>query len=238
VSTGAYATGTALWLASLAVPEPARYVVWVAAILLEASVPWLFRRTMAGVPTHASHLPERFGLFTIIVLGESLVAVVLGLDSASWGAATAVAGLGGFVVAALLWWVYFDVFEHARLRVGLKERNTFIYGHLPVALGLTLCGVGIKKAILATEEAEVYDFAAWAVAGGAALMLVGVAVIGHVALPARTGPALALRLAAAALLLVLAALHGVAAPAAFVVAVALVLAALAGSETARRTGRP
>jgi hypothetical protein len=59
-------------------------------------------------PFHASHLPELYGLFAIIVLGESLVAVVLGIDGADWGVASAFSAAGGFLVAACLWWIYFD----------------------------------------------------------------------------------------------------------------------------------
>lgn len=238
VSTGAYAAGTVMWLSSLALTEPWRSLVWVSAILLEASVPWLFRRTMTAVPTHASHLPERFGLFTIIVLGESMVAVVLGLDGATWDLATALTALAGFVVASLLWWLYFDVFDRVRLLPGLVSRNTFIYGHLPITLGLTVCGVGIKKTILGSETSELGDAAAWALSGGAALMLFGVTVTAHVSIPSGSEHALVARLTAALALVVVAALHPSLSAPRFSLLVAAVLAALAGLETLRRPQPP
>ena len=76
---GVFVFGTALWVLSLLISEPWRFGLWGLALVVEGSTPWAARRAMASVPYHASHLPERYGLFTIIVLGESLVAVVLGV---------------------------------------------------------------------------------------------------------------------------------------------------------------
>lgn len=65
-------------------PEPWRFLAWGIALVVEGSTPSIARRAMAAVPYHASHLPERYGLFTLIVLGESLVAVVIGVHSRDW----------------------------------------------------------------------------------------------------------------------------------------------------------
>ena len=50
------------------------------ALVLDLASPWLVARHTAAVPPHPEHLPERFGLFTIILLGEGLAAVVHALD--------------------------------------------------------------------------------------------------------------------------------------------------------------
>ncbi|MDQ3870647.1 MAG: low temperature requirement protein A, partial [Chloroflexota bacterium] len=76
--TGGYSVGLALWLVSLAFDSPERYVLWGIALAWEYSLPTITRRLHSSIPVHASHLPERFALFTIIVLGESIVAVALG----------------------------------------------------------------------------------------------------------------------------------------------------------------
>src|SRR5437867_2700770 len=75
-----YGVGAAIWLASLAVDTPARYVVWGIALTLELSLPPLSTRLHRRVPTSARHLPERWALFTLIVLGESVVAVAAGVS--------------------------------------------------------------------------------------------------------------------------------------------------------------
>jgi low temperature requirement protein LtrA len=74
---GGYSVAVAIWLASLAIDTPGRYVLWGVALVLELSLPPLSTRIHRLVPTHGSHLPERWALFTLIVIGESIVAVAL-----------------------------------------------------------------------------------------------------------------------------------------------------------------
>lgn len=50
---------------------------------------------------HLEHLPERFGLFTIIVLGEAIIAVVNGVSEMEWHGSSAIAAVCGFVIALL-----------------------------------------------------------------------------------------------------------------------------------------
>ncbi len=86
---GGYALGAAFWLVSLAFETPWRYGVWVAAQVLELSLPPLSTRLHRRIPTSASHLPERWALFTLIVLGESVVAVAIAISDASWNLSSA-----------------------------------------------------------------------------------------------------------------------------------------------------
>ena len=81
-----YSLGIALWLVSLLFPAPARYVLWGVALAWEYSLPVRFRRFHSAIPVSTSHVPERFGLFTIIVFGETIVAVALGTEPERLGA--------------------------------------------------------------------------------------------------------------------------------------------------------
>lgn len=102
-----YSIGITVWLLSLAFDPPARYVLWGVALAWEFSMPTLARRLFAAIPVHASHVPERFALFTIIVLGETIVVVALGTAGSEWRLSAALVAVFGFVVAAAIWWVYF-----------------------------------------------------------------------------------------------------------------------------------
>ncbi|WP_188316587.1 low temperature requirement protein A [Solihabitans fulvus] len=203
-----FVVGTALWLGSLAVPEPWRFLVWAAALLIEGATPWLARRAMAAVPYHASHLPERYGLFTLIVLGESLAAVVFGVRGGDWRAGSMTTAVLGFGCAAALWWLYFDGVDRAAVGRGLLARNTFIYGHLIVALGLTLFGVGIKEAILASDGGDLPAGGWWALCAGPAMMLVALALVRQAARQPGAGRAPLVESAAAVLLLAVGAIGG------------------------------
>jgi low temperature requirement protein LtrA len=102
-------------------------------------------------------MPERFGGFTLIVLGESVIAVSAGTAQAAWAVGSVLTAGLGFMFAAALWWMYFvrfddDVFNWA-LAGGLSQRRrafVFGYGHLTVFAALAAVGVGIRLDI---EEA-------------------------------------------------------------------------------------
>jgi low temperature requirement protein LtrA len=177
--------GAALWATSLLVPRPAAFALWAAAVLAEALVPLLATRGSTDVPLHVEHLPERFALFVILVLGESVAGVAHGLHDAAWaGPSLPVAALA-FVLAAALWWSYFDL-AGARAKRLLNEvggehsdqsHDVYVFGQLPLTLALALIGAGIELAVVESGEGEVPAGTRLLLAGGAALYLVSVAVI-------------------------------------------------------------
>jgi low temperature requirement protein LtrA len=149
--------GAAIWLVSLAVPAPARYVLWGVGVLADAAWPTAAARLKDAVPLHLEHLPERFGLFIILVLGESVAAVVTGLHDGEWKPAVVVTATAAFVVAAALWWIYFDLSGGAakrRLAVEGDEvtkhgvHDFYVYIHLPLAVSLAAVAVGLEHAVL------------------------------------------------------------------------------------------
>src|SRR6476646_9241943 len=79
-----YSLSICIWLTSLAFGSPVRYLVWGAAVAWELSIPPLARRLWLAIPVHASHVPERFALFTLIVLGETIVVAALGTSGSHW----------------------------------------------------------------------------------------------------------------------------------------------------------
>src|SRR4029077_9088160 len=100
----------ALWLTSALVPTPARYVLWGVAFALDLGTPWLAVRESLAVPPDAAHLPERFGLFTLILLGESVIAVMHGIEHQEyWSVVAASTAFSGMGVAFAIWWWSLDV---------------------------------------------------------------------------------------------------------------------------------
>ncbi|GLY17213.1 membrane protein [Kineosporia sp. NBRC 101677] len=152
---GATGFGVLLWSVSLAVPGPARYILWGVGILVEATAPLLATRFGEHVPLHEEHLPERFGLFAMLVLGECVASVVVGLHDTEWRLASFTTAGIGFVITAALWWTYFDLggaagkhrlLEDDRPASGRHDR--YVYGHLPLFIGLAAVGIGIEEYIL------------------------------------------------------------------------------------------
>jgi low temperature requirement protein LtrA len=167
-----WSIGLLLWVVSLAVPEPGRYVVWGVAVLIEVATPLLAERQVGTVPLHISHIGERFALFTIIVLGESVVSVTAGIAEVDFDLANSVIAVGAFVVAASLAWVYFD-----RLGTHLIGSTHYVYSHFVVYLGLAAVGPGTLLAIEAAGNSALPAGARAALCGGTALYLLGLALV-------------------------------------------------------------
>jgi low temperature requirement protein LtrA len=177
-----FAVSVLVWLASLGVDEPARYWLWALALTIEITAPLFGWRLIPHAPISAAHIPERFGLLTIIVLGESVFAVVLGVEGAAWQLGSVLAAAGGFVAAAALWWIYFEFLDSSLVVGGAGRRRlvgglVFTYSHFPVITGLAALGVGVKFAILSAGGHSEYDGTAWVLCAGVALCMAGMAAI-------------------------------------------------------------
>jgi low temperature requirement protein LtrA len=152
-----HAAGAAFWLASVAVPTPARYWLWGIGVAVDLLGPTLAARLKDAVPLHMEHLPERFGLFVILVLGESVAAAVTGVHDGGWKPGVVVTGALAFLVSAALWWSYFDLSGGVAKRRLLQEghdqtrqgvHDFYVYAHLPVAISLAAVAVGLEHAIV------------------------------------------------------------------------------------------
>ncbi len=178
------AIGALLWAVSLVVPRPAGFALWAAAVLVEALVPLLATRHSADVPLHVEHLPERFALFVILVLGESVAGIAHGLSDAEWSSSAIPVAVLSFVLAAALWWGYFDL-AGARAKRLLNEvggehsdraHDVYVFGQLPLTLALATVGAGIELAVVEAAEGEVPVGTRLLLAGGVAVYLVSVTV--------------------------------------------------------------
>jgi low temperature requirement protein LtrA len=86
-------------------------------------------------------------LFTIIVLGESISAVVRGLAGSHWEAPAIVVSAFGFAVGVCVWWIYFRHLERAIGRIKLGSGQPYMYSHIPLLAGIVVMGIGIEYAI-------------------------------------------------------------------------------------------
>jgi low temperature requirement protein LtrA len=193
-----------VWIASLAFDAPWVYVVWGIALSIEIVTPTSAWRLLPEAPVDPRHLPERFGLLTLIVLGESVLAVVIGVSKVSWDAGSAAAAASGFVVAAALWWIYFDFLDEGALTSrGIFGGLTYTYMNYFVVAGLAALGTGVKLAVLDAGGDHHYDNTSWVLSAGLALAMVGLGVIQLVAGTVVVDADVVLRFATAAIALAL-----------------------------------
>jgi len=172
-----------LWLVSALTPAPARFWIWALAFALDLGTPWLAVPHSVKVPPDAAHLPERFGLFTLILLGESVVAVMRGMESQEgWPPGAAASAILGMGVLFLTWWWYFDGAEAASEQPVRNRREAirfhiWSYAHFPLYLGIIVAGVGVNRGVtaaarhlLSSEESRIF-------AGAAVLMMLAMSAI-------------------------------------------------------------
>ena len=177
-----YGVQAVLWLAGVVFAGSARGACWALALGLDLASPWLVARYTAAVPPHPEHLPERFGLFTIILLGEGMASVVHALDhEPQLHASAVVAALTGAVLSFALWLLYFDRVKgqgerHIATAVAGRRMRLWAYAHVPLYMGIASLAAG-TVALAAPGALTVASAAIYL--GGLALAGVGLVLLGR-----------------------------------------------------------
>lgn len=164
-----YAVSVVLWFVSTFLPASWALALWAVALLLDLSMPPLSTRFHRAIPTDPEHLPERFGLFTLIVLGELVVTVGIGAREATWSPGVVAVAVAGFGIAACLWWVYFERLSGHELPRSAVPIVTFAYAHLPLLAALMYVAGGVS--VLVRSEGAPSPAGDWALCGGVAVFL-------------------------------------------------------------------
>ena len=194
--TSRYATGAgiaaSLWLISAVVPSPARYWIWLLALIIDIGTPIVFTQHLIDVPHDAAHLPERYGLFSIILLGESMVAVMTGMSHQEyWSTAAASSALLGMGLVFTIWWWYFDSAQavaerHLRTRQDAVRFHVWSYAHLPLYLGIAVAGVGVEHAITTVTQGPLHATEAWIFGAAIVAVMGALTLIATMSSPDRT----------------------------------------------------
>jgi low temperature requirement protein LtrA len=203
-------------------------------LAVDLGVPALIGPRFVGrVPLHASHIPERFALFTIIVSGESVVAVALGVAGSDWRLSSAIVAALGFLAVACLWWTYVDVGAGLALAPGPWIAVRFIYTHVPMWAALTAVAAGVNLLIEEAGAALLGAGARWALCGGAAVYLCCVSLIQDATARGILRTILGVRLGVVGLLMALSLLGAGLRPVTFAALMFVVLVALVAFEVSR-----
>lgn len=163
-ATQIYAAGIAvvqvMWLGSLLLPMDLFYVALVVLILAELAVPILAENT-GSTPWHPHHITERYGLFALILLGESLLASANAIieavhDDHDLGPLIAMAVLT-LVATAALWWIYFWPPHHNAIS-SFSSSLVYGYGHFFIFAAAGAFSAGIEAEIdVITGRSELHQ---------------------------------------------------------------------------------
>jgi low temperature requirement protein LtrA len=242
----------ALWIAGALLGDGGRAAVWAVALVIDYAgpaagywVPSMGRSPSEEWTIEGSHFAERFQLFIIIALGESIVVTGSTASGLHIDAARAAAIGISFVTSAALWWLYFDyVATIAQRRLatssdsGSLARDAYTYIHTLMVAGIIVAAVGDAVVIAhPTDTATAAQLAT--LAGGPALYLAG-----HVAFRRRMAGSWSGKRASATAALVAAGLLGLLMPALacaallLAVLIALILVELNSGRRRRQRGQP
>ncbi len=147
LSTG-FVIGLLIAMSSLLFESPLRYIILYTGLGIEIITPLLSRKILKTIPVKSHHLPERYGLLTIILLGESVIMIATKLNEVQWTTSTISAAISGFFIISSLWWVYFNLMERYVTGKELETGQHIIYGHLFVYAGLSSIAVFIGFSII------------------------------------------------------------------------------------------
>ncbi|WP_245775793.1 low temperature requirement protein A [Saccharopolyspora flava] len=149
-----YAGGIAIvqvgWLLRLLLPHPYGEIGFLVLVAAELAVPAVAERH-SQTNWHPHHIAERYGLFTIISLGEVVLAVTAAMQEdvadGGWSAGLLEIGIGGLLMIFAMWWIYFKHSAVQHLRESVKNALTWGYSHIFVFASVAAVGAGLEVAI-------------------------------------------------------------------------------------------
>jgi low temperature requirement protein LtrA len=216
-----FGLAAAIWLVSAWVPTPFRFYLWGLGLLIDFATPLTAGKKLhSKLAPHATHLPERFALFILIVLGEAIAGVVMGLTKHDWNVQSGLTAALGLSLAFSLWWIYFDNIDGAAIRAAQTRGRIWLYqgwlyAHLPLVIGLAASAVGVQYAIVSPPAVALPPGERWFMCSAIALVFSSIGCIQLVIDASRNEiqkTRLAFRFGGAAAVLALGALGGLSPP--------------------------
>jgi low temperature requirement protein LtrA len=180
-----------LLVAGGALGPPYQTLLWALALAVDYTGIWVTGTTGWRLPA-PGHFAERHGLIVIVALGESLVAIGVGVSEKPVSWPVIAASVCGIALAVCLWWLYFDVVarvaEHvlatsegeARTRLA---RDSYTYLHFPIVMSILFVALGLKKVMEYVADTDHHDLADALTGTPLVALYAGTAVhlLGHVA---------------------------------------------------------
>ncbi len=147
-----FGSGGVLWLASLSVGGSLRYAFWAAALATDAAGALAMTTPGRRVPLNTWHLTDRFQIFVLIVLGESVARLISAATIRPWSVQLAVVLAAALITLAALWWTWLGAADRAALD-SPRSIAAFTALNLPLVAGIAAASAGLHLAILAADGA-------------------------------------------------------------------------------------
>jgi low temperature requirement protein LtrA len=148
------------WLLTVLVPAPVGVTVaaLVVLALAEMVVPVVVERRRGNVPWNAGHVAERFGLLTLIALGEVVAAMTSAVGvlttARGWSLLAVMIVFAGVVLVTGFWWAYFLIPSRTVLERWPERTFAWRYAHLPMFGAIAAVGAGLRVAAMAVQDGK------------------------------------------------------------------------------------
>lgn len=172
-----------IWLISAFVPiTEARFMLWIIGLIVDFATPITAGKLHSQFAPDVSHLPERMGLFTLIVLGESIVGIVTGMTEQNLEIYSLTVASLGLCISFSLWWLYFDSSGRLPIRILQEKGNIaiyyiWLYTHFPLVVAITVVGVGIRRLVSSDQHSALSSSDLWLICGSVAISLISQAIL-------------------------------------------------------------
>jgi len=137
-----------------------KFLVFYLGILIDVLLQFRLRDKLHNKPLDRAHFVERIGLLAIIILGESVIAMVATLSHEHWNVFDIVSASTGFLLIGMIWWVYFDSFPILERAKKLTSGNVLIFTHLLLCMGLLILANMIRHTILGDVDRATFGLLA------------------------------------------------------------------------------
>lgn len=177
-----FGLAAAVWIVSIFLPSPARFILCGIGLAVDIGTPLFAGRLHTDIAPDDSHLPERFGQFTLIVLGEGVAAVVLNIGQQTLTPSIAINATCALVIAFGLAWMYFENLDGSAIHAARAEGRIvlyqlWLYAHFPLVAALTAVGPGVQYIMTSKPSAAPSDSARWLLCGALALCFITIGII-------------------------------------------------------------
>ncbi|OPA79100.1 low temperature requirement protein A [Paenibacillus selenitireducens] len=153
-----------------------RYVILYMGIAVDIILPLVGRRHLVKTPIHTPHLFERFALFTLILLGESVISILSVMQFSNWDLPSILFVAFTSLLVIAIWWQYFDNIETKVSKEIQTAGQTIIYGHLFIYLSMSMIAASIQ---LLYQEKLNYPFMLIFVFGSVLLYFLSTSLVFH-----------------------------------------------------------
>jgi low temperature requirement protein LtrA len=122
------------------------------------------------------------GLFTLIVLGETIFGLISSLSGHKWSIESTISIGAGLGIAFSLWWIYFDSVDGSPIRA-FREKGrigiyiTWLYIHFPLVVGLVATATGIRDIVSSDQNIPLSYTVQWLICGSVSLCLFSIGII-------------------------------------------------------------